>query len=334
MLISLIVPVFNASRYLRECLDSIRGQTYQEWECICIDDCSVDESGEILNEYAQKDKRFRVISLKENGGVSAARNRGLDCACGEYVGFVDSDDLLDAYWLEAVVDAVLKTNADMVKMQIRRERQIEAYYCPEDMYKTYSDGDLFDFSILRGGLTVQNFYRRSVLKDARFPVGMKVFEDGVFNLHALLNVEVAAECKYDGYWYRDSGTSAFKRRNPSDVIRLAEELVIWFEKAESSLNATHSRALAQTRMCVYVNTIVAGIVTECRFAQSNEMSRVLSPVLMKLQSRMGIPLESVIAYGRGRLLKRLAYRRFIDGKTGWLYWMVLKTLSELKRGVR
>ena len=142
MLISLIVPVFNASRYLRACLDSIREQTHAEWECICVDDGSSDGSGEILDEYANNDRRFRVISLKENGGVSAARNLGLDCACGEYVGFVDSDDLIDSHWLEAVVDSVRKTNADMVKMQIRRKEQVGAAYCPGAIYNTYSDGNL------------------------------------------------------------------------------------------------------------------------------------------------------------------------------------------------
>lgn len=334
MLISLIVPVFNASRYLRACLDSIREQTHAEWECICVDDGSSDGSGEILDEYANNDRRFRVISLKENGGVSAARNLGLDCACGEYVGFVDSDDLIDSHWLEAVVDSVRKTNADMVKMQIRRKEQVGAAYCPGAIYNTYSDGNLFSFGILRGGLTVQNFYRRSILKDVRFPVGMKVFEDGVFNLYALLKVAMAAECKYDGYWYRDSGTSAYKRRNPSDVTRLVEELVLWFEKAGPALDAARSRALAEDRICGYVNTIVASIVAECGFLRVNGTARYLSPALQRLQCSLGMPLERVIAHGRGRLLKRFAYRRFIGCKSGCLYWMTLKVLAALKGNVK
>lgn len=96
--ISVIVPVYNVERYLRKCLDSIIAQTFSDWECICVDDGSPDNSGKILDEYAAKDKRF-VIIHKENGGVSSARNAGLDMARGEYITFCDSDDWVEADWL-------------------------------------------------------------------------------------------------------------------------------------------------------------------------------------------------------------------------------------------
>lgn len=96
--ISIIVPVYNVEKYLRRCLDSIVAQTFTDWECICVDDGSPDNSGKILDEYAVKDKRF-VIIHKENGGVSSARNAGLDIARGEYVTFCDSDDWVEADWL-------------------------------------------------------------------------------------------------------------------------------------------------------------------------------------------------------------------------------------------
>lgn len=91
--ISIIVPVYNVEKYLRCCLDSIVAQTFTDWECICVDDGSPDNSGKILDEYAAKDNRF-VIIHKENGGVSSARNVGLDIARGEWISFVDSDDIL------------------------------------------------------------------------------------------------------------------------------------------------------------------------------------------------------------------------------------------------
>lgn len=93
--VSIIVPVYNTEKYLRRCLDSIAAQTFADWECICVDDGSPDAAGAILDDYAAKDSRFVVIH-QENGGVSRARNAGLDAACGEYVGFVDSDD-----WVES-----------------------------------------------------------------------------------------------------------------------------------------------------------------------------------------------------------------------------------------
>lgn len=90
---SIIIPVYNVAPYLRECLDSVLSQTFTDWEAICVDDGSTDESGAMLDEYAEKDKRFKVIH-KANAGVSAARNAALKVVNGNWVLFLDSDDLL------------------------------------------------------------------------------------------------------------------------------------------------------------------------------------------------------------------------------------------------
>lgn len=114
--ISIIVPVYNVERYLRKCLDSIIAQTFSDWECICVDDGSPDNSGKILDEYAAKDKRF-VIIHKENGGVSSARNAGLDMARGEYITFCDSDDWIEKETYEVAYMNAKKNNADIVTWQ-------------------------------------------------------------------------------------------------------------------------------------------------------------------------------------------------------------------------
>lgn len=93
-MISVIVPVYNAEKHLRNCIDSIINQTYKNLEIILVDDGSTDNSSKILDEYKKTDSRIKVIS-KENGGVSSARNEGLKIATGEYVGFIDSDDYID-----------------------------------------------------------------------------------------------------------------------------------------------------------------------------------------------------------------------------------------------
>ena len=97
--VSIIVPVYNAEKYLRECLDSIISQIFTDWECILVDDGSPDNSGEICNEYAKDDSRFRVFHV-QNGGVSRARNIGLDNMSSEWVMFVDSDDAIAENTLE------------------------------------------------------------------------------------------------------------------------------------------------------------------------------------------------------------------------------------------
>ena len=95
--ISVIVPVYQAEAYIRRCLDSIVNQTFQDWECILVDDGSKDNSGAICDEYAVKDSRFRVIH-QTNRGVSVARQVGLDASKGEYIAFADPDDWVETKW--------------------------------------------------------------------------------------------------------------------------------------------------------------------------------------------------------------------------------------------
>ncbi|MBE5780381.1 MAG: glycosyltransferase family 2 protein [Clostridiales bacterium] len=111
--LSVIVPVYNAEQTLRRCLDSLCAQTYGNFELILVNDGSKDHSLEICNEYAKKDQRICVYT-QENAGPSAARNRGLDMASGDYVLFVDSDDYVEANMLQRMADAAAKEDADLV----------------------------------------------------------------------------------------------------------------------------------------------------------------------------------------------------------------------------
>ena len=97
--ISIIVPVYNVEKYIHKCINSILDQSLTEFELILVDDGSPDRSGEICDEYSKKDNRIKVIH-KSNGGVSSARNIGIDKACGEYIGFVDPDDYIDVNMYE------------------------------------------------------------------------------------------------------------------------------------------------------------------------------------------------------------------------------------------
>lgn len=110
-MISVIVPVYKAEKYLHRCVDSILAQSYTDFELLLIDDGSPDNSGAICDEYAIKDSRVRVFH-KENGGVSSARNLGLDNARGEYVTFCDSDDYVTSDWLSSYDDAIVN-NVDL-----------------------------------------------------------------------------------------------------------------------------------------------------------------------------------------------------------------------------
>jgi len=110
--ISVIVPVYNVEKYLAKCIDSILAQTFTDFECILINDGSPDNSPAICDEYAKKDERMKVIH-KENGGVSSARNTGLDIAQGEWITFADSDDWVDENYLELMYSNAIKNNCDL-----------------------------------------------------------------------------------------------------------------------------------------------------------------------------------------------------------------------------
>ena len=111
--VSVIIPVYKVEKYLRRCLDSLVAQTFQDWQAVCIDDGSPDRSPAILDEYAQKDARIKVIH-KQNAGVSAARNDGIKNADGQFIHFLDADDWVDADYYQAMVTVAQDSGADMV----------------------------------------------------------------------------------------------------------------------------------------------------------------------------------------------------------------------------
>lgn len=139
--ISIIVPVYNVERYLRKCLDSLINQTYKNIEIICVNDGSTDNSLDILNEYANKDKRIIVVN-KKNGGISDARNVGISKVSGEYMMFVDSDDWVDLETCEKSLDAMNKYSVDVVLYSYVREfdnKSLPKIIFNEDCYFNIDD---------------------------------------------------------------------------------------------------------------------------------------------------------------------------------------------------
>ncbi len=111
-MISVIVPVYNVEKYLSRCLDSILNQTYKDFEIVLVDDGSKDSSGKICDEYASKSEKIKVLHC-ENGGLSNARNKGCDASKGEYITFVDSDDLIHTKYLEILIRLIESNRADI-----------------------------------------------------------------------------------------------------------------------------------------------------------------------------------------------------------------------------
>ena len=111
-LISIIIPAYNIENYIAKCLDSLLNQTYKNLEIIVVDDGSSDNTGKIVDDYVLRYKNIKAIH-KKNGGVSSARNSGIDVANGEYIGFVDGDDIVDKEMFEILMDNAIKYEADI-----------------------------------------------------------------------------------------------------------------------------------------------------------------------------------------------------------------------------
>jgi len=117
--VSIIIPVYNVEKYIRECLDSVINQTYKNLEIICVDDCSPDKSAKIIEEYLQKDKRIKIIRHDKNQGTGVARNTGMKNSNGEYISFVDPDDYLNLNIIELMVKKQKETDVDIVVSNFR-----------------------------------------------------------------------------------------------------------------------------------------------------------------------------------------------------------------------
>ena len=183
-LVSIIVPIYKVEPYLRRCLDSIVNQTYTNLEIILVDDGSPDGCPQICDEYAAKDERIVVIH-KENGGLSDARNAGLDICKGEYISFVDSDDWVDERYIEILFDLLTKENADIAIGEIKKTNTFEQYlsfkansfitYLPTETIKRMFAKTEASFIAACGKI-----FRSGIFSDLRFPRS-KIHEDEYVN---------------------------------------------------------------------------------------------------------------------------------------------------------
>lgn len=219
--ISIIIPVYNVEKYLKKCLESVINQTMTEIEIICVNDGSTDSSPHILKEFAQKDHRIKIIN-KENGGIASARNRGLEYATGEYIGFVDSDDWIEPHMYEILYNNAKKHDKDMVMClaHLFDEKNQELLYNNpyftlecfnesfDDVVFNHQDTTNFLFKI---NVTPWNkIYKTSFLKKNKitFPEGLD-FEDNTFFYESYLKANKVSLVRKHLYFYRINRRGSF-----------------------------------------------------------------------------------------------------------------------------
>jgi glycosyltransferase involved in cell wall biosynthesis len=226
--ISIIIPVYNVAPYLRECLDSIQEQTFKDFEAILVDDGSTDGSGEICDWYASKYKRFKVIH-KSNGGVSSARNMGLDIAQGEYIGFVDPDDFIDPDFYKRLYSCMIENNADLCisGINVINERGLSVFCGVGTLEKMNRQTGEHNFewmeTLFRGNMVIyesnkevisgilsnrincvswNKLYRRELWGDAKYPLDLSLGEDMATVVNVCAGAERAVYCPDAIYYYR------------------------------------------------------------------------------------------------------------------------------------
>lgn len=210
-LISIIVPIYDVENYLRQCLDSIVSQTYQNFECLLINDGSPDSSADICREYVEKDSRFRYFE-KENGGLSSARNFGIERSAGAYITFVDSDDWLEHDALDRLYGALKKENADISIGRYNCYDESRCQYLfydsnPDDSFEVIEGKEIIDREgveeMRNGNWTVAylKLFKRELLQDSPFPIG-KIAEDTYWTWKMLLRASKVVYLNRCVYWYR------------------------------------------------------------------------------------------------------------------------------------
>lgn len=198
-LISVIIPVYNTDEYLPRCLDSILNNTYRELEVICINDGSQDNSLEVLNGYAAKDSRVKVIN-QENAGVSAARNRGLDEATGEYIAFVDSDDWVHRQYFEVLHSNLLSWDAQIsICGHVMISKLSDD---PSISSEQISARPLSQVQLAEKDIPVwARLYRMECISSLRFDQSIMLAEDTVFNLTLIRRNPGLRLCRCDAPIY-------------------------------------------------------------------------------------------------------------------------------------
>lgn len=256
--ISIIVPIYNVEKYLKRCIDSILNQSFKNFELILVDDGSTDNSGKIIDEYESIDKRIRVIH-KENGGQGSARNRGLDIAKGNYIGFVDSDDWIHRDMYKILYENIIKYNAQISQI----DHYTSKNYIKDDCINGYNIkiidnvleefGDCTSFELLPYIFVWNKLYSADIWKKFRFEEN-KFAEDlrVIYKIYDKSNNLIRIECKLYYYYMSDNSSTRGKFNiKKLEDIEAWEEMLQFFNNSYPNINISNLKSVFCGRLLRY-----------------------------------------------------------------------------------
>ena len=253
-LISIIIPVYKVEKYLEKCIQSVINQTYENLQIILVDDGSPDNCGKICDEYAKKDHRIEVIH-KSNGGLSDARNKGLEIAKGEYIGFVDSDDYIEADMYEVLYNLLKQYNADVSicnfytvsqgKISIKNaDNGINEYNRIEILKEVLLDNNIQSYAW-------NKLYKKELFDEIKYPIGKKYEDIGTtfYLLEKCNKVVVTGKSEYYYINRQDSIVNNVTESTITDYIELIMQRYDYIEeniKELSSYNKDYLKRILKT----------------------------------------------------------------------------------------
>ena len=312
--ISVIVPVYNVEQYLERCVDSIINQTYTNLEIILVNDGSTDNSGKLCDVLAKKDKRIRVIH-KENGGLSDARNRGIDEAESDLVGFIDSDDYIDRDMYEILLKNLNNTNADlsMCALYDVYNNTPEAQVTNKETWELSSEQAIkmvMEAKIL-SVTAVNKLYRKSLFSDLKFEVG-KIAEDAFIMIKLLDKCEKIVATNEKKYYYVHRENSITTQKFSTKFLNVIEA----YEQNSNIILEKYPKLkdVAQTRMNWAYFYVLDRLLLDDNYNDKELENKLISYLKNHRKDILNDPL-----FTKGRkiglialLLSRNLYRKLIE----------------------
>ena len=291
-LISVIVPVYNGQDYLEDCIDSIEKQTYENTEIIIINDGSTDDTASVCVRLREAYDNLHVITM-EDGGVSAARNAGIDAANGVFVTFVDADDRLRPKTLRVLYDCIMRTGSDVAGCGFfswRKEEEWEAFLrekCRIGRPVEYTPSQFLREQLLRGNSRCwSKLYRRSAIGELRFPQELSIGEDMLFLVRILPFLRKIAETDYPGYGYFQNPEGAMNREFSSKYM---DQITCWELAREEALKLDPTVGIRAASLVITGIMLTAGKLAMLPFFERRKQKEYIKLCHEKLKEEMQVP---------------------------------------------
>lgn len=262
-LISIIIPIYNVERFLRNCIDSLIKQTYQNWELFLVDDGSPDQCGKICDEYGERDQRIHVIH-KENGGLSDARNCAIEKIHGEYLTFIDSDDCVHPDYLCKMLHFAQKYGADIVQCDFCRNIEdlgASASCTKKDATIIRGDDILKDYLHYRipKVFACGKIYKSKMFKEIRYPIGL-IDEDNFTTYKLMYDCDIFVNVNQNLYYYRINQESITNRgfdEKKFGILQSTNEIRRFLKDRTDSFDADVDYYDMRQLIQIYNNALIA-----------------------------------------------------------------------------